>query len=479
MAQTALPAPRTPVRRRVLGGLLDADGWTWAGLKALFWFVAIILLLGYIPDRAYYFTVQKTVDVGLLIWSPINFCPPENESLPCPAPVSTTLPWHNAPEQLRLPAARTDGVAAVIGQTYLYAGGSDGSAAVADVYFSRAVGSGNLDVWAAAPSLPEPRADAASVVIGNTLYVLGGTGADGQPTDTVYSLAIGNEGALPDEWTVDDALKLPEPITGASATPVSDGIVLVGGRNAETTTTNVWKTKSDTSSGTFGAWVAQNPLFEAVSDAVAVHLGDTIFVVGGTNQDGTVVSTVQLGTVGGDGAAADDPNAIVALWRVSSQTNLPGPRTDASGFAVNGALYVQGGSDGVSPRAETLWTTPDASGVIPGWKHLAQTDLPQGIAGSAAVVASSNAFLLAGTTPTGLTNDVARANLAPQEPFFQLGLFGATLPALKLDGEVGQQIGYLNAATVGAVNFILLIIIGYLYNHPAKARAIWSRIRRR
>ena len=50
-------------RNRVLFGLLDADGWTWASLKAAFWFVVIIMLLGYIPDRAYYFTVFSTIDV--------------------------------------------------------------------------------------------------------------------------------------------------------------------------------------------------------------------------------------------------------------------------------------------------------------------------------------------------------------------------------------------------------------------------------
>ena len=44
------------MRRRVLFGLLDADSWSWASTKATFWFVVIILLLGYIPDRAYYFT---------------------------------------------------------------------------------------------------------------------------------------------------------------------------------------------------------------------------------------------------------------------------------------------------------------------------------------------------------------------------------------------------------------------------------------
>src|SRR5215207_5323099 len=145
MAQTALPAPRRPIRRRALGGLVDADGWTWAGIKAVFWFVLIILLLGYIPDRAYYFTVQRTVDIGLLAWSPINFCPPENEGVPCPVPAGALLPWHPAPEQLRLPAARTDGAAGVIGQTYVYAGGNDAEQAPsADVYISHAVGTGNI-----------------------------------------------------------------------------------------------------------------------------------------------------------------------------------------------------------------------------------------------------------------------------------------------------------------------------------------------
>src|SRR5215204_2177947 len=147
MAQTALPAPRRPIRRRALGGLVDADGWTWAFIKALFWFVVIILLLGYLPDRAYYFTVQRTVDIGLLAWSPVNFCPPENETLPCPAPGAATLPWHTAPVEVQLPAARVDGAGAVLGTTYVYAGGTDGTTPVADVYFSKSVGTGNLDKW--------------------------------------------------------------------------------------------------------------------------------------------------------------------------------------------------------------------------------------------------------------------------------------------------------------------------------------------
>ena len=339
------------------------------------------------------------------------------------------------------------------------------------MYFSKAVGTGNLDTWSAGPALPEARADAASAVIGSTMYVLGGYGPDGQPTSTVYSLTIGTDGTLPTEWTVVDAAALPGARAGAVAVAVSDGLVLMGGTDGTAPANTVWKTKTD-SSGVPGAWVAQSPLFEAVVDATAVHAGDVIFVVGGTNGSGNVVATVQQGLVGGKEAPADDPNAIVALWRVSDQTNLPGPRSNMSSFTANGVIYVQGGSDGSVPRTETLWAQPDANGVIPGWKHLAQTDLGQGLEGSAGVVSGSHAFLIAGRTPDGVTGDIARANLAPQEPFFQLGLLGVVVPALKLDGEIGQQLGYLNAATVGAINFILLILVGYAFNHQEKVRAL-------
>jgi hypothetical protein len=481
MAQTLLPAPRTSptTRRRAFFGLFDADGWSWATVKALFWFVLLIVLLGYIPDRAYYFTVQRTVDIGLLAWSPVNLCPPENETLPCPAPAGASLPWHPSPAQLQLPAARTDGAAAALGTTYVYAGGSDGTAATKTVFVSRAVDPGNISPWTTGPDLPEARADAASVVVGSTVYLLGGLDASGAPTTTVYSLTVANDGTL-GEWKAEDALTLPQPLAGASAVTVSDGIVLLGGANADGPTKLVLKSQA-TTAGALQAWNEQSPLFEANADAVAVHVGDVIFVIGGRNAEGPV-ATVQQGLVGGDEehpAPAADPNLITAAWRVSAQTNLPAPRTNASGFTVNGGIYVQGGSDGSTLLAGTLWTTPDANGVIPEWHHLSQTDLGTGIEGAAAFTAGSHAFMVGGETPSGLTGGAARANLAPQEPFFQVGLLGATVPALKLDGEVGQQLGYLNAAGAGTVNFVLVLLIGWGFAHKARVREIVANRRRR
>src|SRR5687767_2650690 len=104
MATQALE-PGPVIRRRALFGLVDADGWGWASLKAFVWLIVIILLLGYIPDRAYYLVVNRTIDIGLLAFSPINFCPPENKTLPCPAPVGAVLPWEPLRQELSLPAA--------------------------------------------------------------------------------------------------------------------------------------------------------------------------------------------------------------------------------------------------------------------------------------------------------------------------------------------------------------------------------------
>jgi hypothetical protein len=385
-------------------------------------------------------------------------------------------------------------VAAVVGRTYIFAGGSDGKSAVSDVHVSYTVGTGNLASWTDGPPMPEARSSAVGVVVGNTLYVMGGYGPDGKPTDTVFSATVANDGTV-GAWKAEPTLVLPAPRAGASAVAVSDGIVLTGGTDGTAATNSVWKSQAGGTSGALGKWVAQSPLFEPNVDGVAVHVGDYVYVMGGRNAAGQPVATVQEGLLGGPDAVPANPNAIITPWRVSAQTNLPGPRTNMSGFAANGTIYLQGGSDGVSPRTETVWTAPDPDGVIAAWQHLVQTDLGQGIEGAAGVASGAYGFMFGGQTAQmgadglpvlvdgkpvySLTGGAARANLAPQQPFFQLGILGATIPGLKLDGEIGQQIGYLNAALVGTVDFVLLLLIGWGFAHQERVREIIAERRRR
>ena len=85
------------------------------------------------------------------------------------------------------------------------------------------------------------------------------------------------------------------------------------------------------------------------------------------------------------------------------------------------------------------------------------------------MVLGPNVILVGGQTRrTARSPGAARANVAPQAPFFQLGLVGATVPALKIDGEIGQQLGYLNANTIGIVNFVILLIVGWAFAHNSR-----------
>jgi hypothetical protein len=480
MAQQALGTGMTVPRRRALFGLLDSDGWTWASLKAFGWLIVIIFLLGYLPDRAYYLTVGRTVDLGVLAWSPINLCPPTNETLPCPAPVGALVPWHVSPEELSLPQARSDGAVLQVGTKILYIGGTDGTTAQSSVFVAPTVGTGNFDAWTDGPALPAPRADASVAYVAGSVYVLGGTDESGAPTDTVFVLTPDATSGDLGEWAeAPDTLTLPEPRTGSAAAVTPDGLLLIGGRNSDGPVATTWKSLLD-AQGALGAWTDEQPLTAAQADATAVVVGDYLWVYAGSDANGPV-ATVQRGSFGqpaAEGLPANPDEGKLVRW--DGSVNLPAARTNAAGWGANGSLYLAGGDDGSGPRHELYWAVPTSTGDLTEWKHLDVSDLPApGLEGAAAVISGPNAVLVGGTSDGGPLASSVRANIAPQSPFFQLGLVGATVPGLTIGGEIGQQLGYLNAAGVGTVNFILLILVGWAFAHREQTRGIIRRVLRR
>jgi hypothetical protein len=477
----ALPAGTPVRRRRAFMGLLDADGWGWAGVKAAIWFVLIILLLGYIPDRAYYFTVNRTIDVGLLAWSPVNFCPAENKTLPCPAPVGAVIPWEASPGELSLPAPRTHAAVAQLGTRLLVVGGTNGSEATTTTYVAELKG-GTFGSWTEGPALPEARAGASIVVIGTSAFLLGGSNAAGDATNTVWALAVDAATSALGAWAPVEGVTLPEARTGAAALAVSDGLVVVGGRGPDgTPVSTVWKANVDTK-GVLGALEAQSDLPLAVADATIAQVGDFLWLYGGVDATGPV-GAVQRGNLDVEPTPETPaPNATpaplkVLRWDVNDAANLPAARTAAAGFAANGTLYVVGGDDGSGPRTEVYWTVPSGAGSLPGWKHLDETDLPAGLEGASAIVSGSNVIVIGGSTADATLASSVRANLAPQEPFFQVGLVGAVVPALKIGDEIGQQLGYIAAGSVGTVNFVILLLVGWAWAHPERIRS-WVERRR-
>jgi hypothetical protein len=497
----ALPQGR-PVRRRALFGLFDSDGWAWATTKAFIWLLVIIMTLGYIPDRAYYFVVSRTLDLGILGWTPVNLCPPENgTNMPCPVPAGGIEPWQPSPAEAALPRGLTDAAAAQLGTNLLYIGGSDtvdGGSPSATTYVAQ-IANGNFGGWVEGPALPEGRAQAGLTTLSGTAYLVGGVGPDGAATDTVWAIGLDPETSALGTWepvqvAEDEPLTLPEPRSGAAVVAVTDGLVVAGGRNADgEPTATVWKSTID-DEGVLGEFVEMPGLQYPVADASLALEGTFLWLYGGSDANGPVggVQRAQFGEIavddGGHGAPAAPSAAPTAApgepatgeeihdWVVDPALNLPVARTDASGFAANGALYLVGGSDGTSPTREMYWALPDATGAIPGgWRHVDVMDLPDGVLNAAAVHSGSTVFLLGGEAAGGPIASSFRASLAPEEPFFQLGLVGVVVPGLQIPGEIGQQLGYLAAAGVGTGNFVILVAIGWAFNHQQQIRTWWER----
>jgi hypothetical protein len=474
-------------------GLFDGDGWAWATAKATFWLLVLIMALGYIPDRAYYFMVSRTIDLGILVWSPVNLCPPENgTSMPCPVPGGGVLPWQGSPPQAALPQPRSGGAAIQLGTNLLYVGGTDGTASSATSFLTT-IEKGSFGAWTEGPALPEARTDAALAVLSGTAYLIGGSGPDGAPTTTVWAIGLDPDTSALTTWSTEVVKgtplpELPEPRAGAVAVAVSDGVVVIGGRGADNQpTTTVWKSTLD-DDGALGEFKPQAPLQRPVTDASAALEGSFIWVYGGTDASGATAS-VQRGDYGDPQAAeegdhgavatpAADAEETVTAWAVQDAANLPAPRTGGAGFAANGALYLVGGSDGTTAQRGLYWAIPDSDGNLPGgWRHLDPTDLPAGLMDAAPVVSGSTAILIGGSDGTNELATSTRTSLAPGAPFFRLGIAGVTVPALQIPGEIGQQIGYLAAAGVGTGNFVILVIIGWAFNHRTQISA-WRERRR-
>ncbi len=565
----ALPAGRA-IKRRPLFGLFDPDGWGWATTKAFFWLLVLIMTLGYIPDRAYYFVVSRTLELGILGWSPVNLCPPENgRDMPCPVPVGGVVPWQPTPAEAALPKPRTGGTAAQLGKHLLYIGGSDGSAPSATTFITT-VDKGNFGAWADGPALPEARTNASLAILSGTAYLVGGLGPDGKPTNTVWSIGLNPDTGALGAWTAEVAKvklpTLPEARAGAAIVAVSDGIIVAGGIGPDKSpTATVWKATVD-SAGKLGAFKEQPALPRAVTDASAALEGTFLWVYGGSDAHGPTAAIQRAdygsaSTASGSAAPGVPSSAASALppavtpaargtaapaptvsettapaspaasesaaspaasesaapgesaapaataapsqalagtaapaasapaasgaapqsvlkWAVSDAANLPAPRTGGAGFAANGAIYLAGGSDGTSPKRELYWALPDSSGNLPGgWRHLDKTDLPTGLVHAAPVVTAGTVVLIGGTSDKGAVATSLRASLAPQTPFFRLGLVGLTVPALQIGGEIGQQLGYLAAAGVGTGNFVILVIVGWALNHRPQLKE-WRERRR-
>lgn len=252
--------------------------------------------------------------------------------------------------------------------------------------------------WATPTNLPEALDSAASVVVGNWLYVLGGRNSSGNPVDTVRRARINNDGSL-EEWQSTGVL--PKGLYGHSAVAVNNRIYVIGGySNAYERACYVATVTSP--DGELSDWDPTTPLPDGQQRAThaAVAASGSLYVLGGL-RGSTVLNTAYRAPI--------SPDGTVGEWQ--PERNLPDdqPLFRLGAVAYDGHVYIIGG------RADTI-TGPisnevhraaiGADGGLGSWFEVGANLLPEGRADQVSLRAGNQLFVIGGTNGTASQSSV-------------------------------------------------------------------------
>ncbi len=223
--------------------------------------------------------------------------------------------------------------------------------------------------WETISELPEPRAGAATVHLDGHVYVIGGRSHRERATSTVYRY-----NPTTNEWSgADNVSHLDEPRTNAAAVVLGRKIFVIGGRNESGEVLqsvevydpdlNEWRDFPDTKRQREGA--------------AAIILGDRLLLIGGSDQGERALETVELFDVAND------------RWEEINEWRLDRPRVSSAAAVLNGSVYIFGGFNTFGPVGQVQQYNSFSGSV-------ASTDMPLARGALAATVVGRSIYVIGG-----------------------------------------------------------------------------------
>ncbi len=261
-----------------------------------------------------------------------------------------------------LKRGRSQQMSVVIGD-YLYEIGGFGGGPLDDIERAVINPDGTLSPFAAVDgiTLTTPRGAASAVIRGDRLYVIGGV--DVEPLTTVESAPIGADGSL-GAFTVVDNVTLTTGRSAHGTLVIGDSVYVIGGTYSTGTElasigTGLASVERASFTGdTLGGFavVDELALADPLANAQFTVVGDHLFVIGGLFSSGWDSSV--------ENASLDDSGDL-SNFNIVDGVTLTTPRCGHSSFVVGNHLYVIGGSPSVggTPRGDVEDATilPDGS----------------------------------------------------------------------------------------------------------------------
>lgn len=263
-------------------------------------------------------------------------------------------------------------------RVYLIGGFIGGGTAQSTVYTALINSDGSLTNWVAGTALPGVLGYSVSTIIKNRIYLFGGTTDGNNSVTTVYTTTINADGTL-GTWTTGTVL--PSPVSNAYLIVTHSRVYICGGNNGVGLLSTVYYA-TISSDGTLGSWVTGTALPQAIYAGTAIVTKDRVYLVGGKNAAGNLVTTYTT-TINADGS--------IGTW--TTGTSLPGPIWTHTVFVSKNRVYTFGGTTGAGTIVSTVYTAPiNTDGTIGAWT--VGTSLPSGMQQSTNIVVKNRIYLL-------------------------------------------------------------------------------------
>lgn len=177
-------------------------------------------------------------------------------------------------------------VAGFVWKEVIYvAGGWTGSEHRSTVYYAETNPDGSLASWHTTTSLPSPRAGMCALVYDDVVYMIGGLNSGGSLNSVIYA-SINLDGTL-GPWI--DTTSLPESRSYVRAVLIGDSIYVVGGETWDTVVETPKKTVFETAvkpDRTVGDWTQLQDLPEARLGHTVIAFQNRIYAIGGEDKVG-------------------------------------------------------------------------------------------------------------------------------------------------------------------------------------------------
>jgi hypothetical protein len=255
--------------------------------------------------------------------------------------------------------------------------------------------------------LPNPVADAASLLSMDTLRIIGGSNVS--PTTTILRGPIDDTGALSVSFTADTPLQSAR--SGAAAVSITGGntgprVHVIGGVGPSGALASIETWQVDGSNLTFVTQQTPTMNFSARSHARPLVLYGNLFLIGGRSDTGPIGLVTQM-LIDIPTATLQDPLSAGAMLRH--------PRDEPVVFSVGDRIYVAGGLDDTNHIRQDI----DVANVDPASGSLGMFDVdPNGVVlstprrGASAVELGNYVYVFGGVDDQGnALNTVERAEI--------------------------------------------------------------------